>query len=343
MFVDTSEFERLIKAASKVVLIGHFNPDGDSVGSVVAAAHYFASRGLSPVILLPSAYPDSMEFLNPEEFPIRVVEEDVEGARAAVAAADLVVCLDFNRLSRSEYLEDAILGATGRKVLIDHHLNPERECFDLVFSCIEVSSACELLFWVIMNLPDIGGDVQRLPMKCAEAIYVGMMTDTNNFSNSVVPSTFEMAARLIARGIDKDDLQERILHCYSIPRTRLMGHLVKDNLRIVGDYAAYMTLSNEEKDFYEFKPGDSEGFVNIPLSISSVKVSALFTENFDGKYIRVSLRSKGEVDVNSFAKRYFNGGGHRNASGGRLYMPIGEVPAYFERSLAEWLDEIKFS
>lgn len=343
MTLDTSEFENILSASSNVAVIGHFNPDGDSVGSVVGASHFLASRGLHPTIILPSSYPDSMEFLNPAEYPIMVVEKNPDKAKAAVVAADLIICLDFSRLSRTEYLEETVRASKARKVLIDHHINPDRDSFDLVFSCMEVSSACELLFWVLMNLKDVAGDVNRLPLKCAEALYVGMMTDTNNFSNSVVPSTFEMAARLIARGVDKDDLQEKILHCYSISRIRLMGYLVKDKMRIVGDCAAYMTLSNAEKEEYRFKQGDSEGFVNIPLSISSIRISALFTENYDGRYVRVSLRSKGAVDVNTFAKLYFNGGGHHNAAGGRLYMPIEEVPAYFEKSLASWLDEIKFS
>jgi phosphoesterase RecJ-like protein len=193
-------------------------------------------------------------------------------------------------------------------------------------------------------MPDVAGDPGRIPLPCAESLYVGMMTDTNNFSNSVFPGTFEMASKLIARGVDTDGLQDKVLNCYSESRTRLMGHMIQDKMVVLPQYgAAYMLLSNREKDLYDFKPGDSEGFVNLPLAIRDVQVSALFTENFDGRYIRVSLRSKSPVNVNSLAVRFFNGGGHRNASGGRLYMPLEEVPACFEKALAAWTDEEKFS
>jgi len=346
MTIDTSILESLLSESRDIVLVGHFNPDGDAVGSVTAAYHYLKARGKHPHIILPSPYPESMAFLEPEDPQERMVicEKEPDRARRLVADADMVICLDLNRLSRTEYLEQDILKAKARKVLIDHHIAAELERFDLCFSTIEVSSTCELLFWILMALPDIGGDPARIPLRCAESIYVGMMTDTNNFSNSVFPGTFEMASHLIARGVDKDALQEKVLSCYSVSRTRLMGHMVKDKMKVLPrHHAAYMLLSNKEKDRYHFKPGDSEGFVNLPLAIDSVRVSALFTQNFDGEYIRVSLRSKGNIDVNRFASRFFNGGGHRNAAGGRLYIPLEEVPAYFEQALEKWPEEEKFS
>ena len=345
MQIDISSLEPLLRQADKVVLVGHFNPDGDALGSVTAAYHYLKGRGKHPRIILPSPYPDNMAFLEPDDPQDRMMicENDLEAARRAVAEADTLICLDLNRLARTEYLENDILSAPGRKILIDHHIPAELDRFDLAISTVAVSSTCELLFWILMALPDIAGDARRIGLRCAESLYVGMMTDTNNFSNSVLPGTFEMASKLIGVGVDKDGLQEKVLSCYSVSRTRLMGHMVKDKMKVLPAYrTAYMLLSNKEKDRYHFKPGDSEGFVNLPLAISSVQVSALFTENFDSQYVRVSLRSKGQIDVNRFASRFFNGGGHRNAAGGRLYMPLEEVPAYFEQSLAVWAQEEKF-
>ena len=346
MKIDTTTLEACLSQARDIVLIGHFNPDGDAVGSVTAAWHYLKARGKQAHMILPSPYPESMAFLEPaaEEDHIVICERDPETARRLVAGADLIICLDLNRLAHTEYLEEDILASQARKVLIDHHIAAESERFDTVLSTIDVSSTCELLFWIILARPDITGDPSRIGLRCAESLYVGMMTDTNNFSNSVFPDTFEMAARLIARGVDKNGLQEKVLSCYSVSRTRLMGHMVKDKMKVLDKYhAAYMTLSNKEKERYHFKPGDSEGFVNLPLAISSVQVSALFTENIDGQYIRISLRSKGRINVNRFANRFFNGGGHHNAAGGRLYIPLEEVPAYFENALAAWPNEEKFS
>ena len=346
MQIDISGLEAILKDASDIVLIGHFNPDGDALGSVTAAYHYLKARGKHPRMIIPSPYPENMSFLEPDDPRDRMVicENDMETARRLVAEADAIICLDLNRLSRTEYLEQDILDSKAAKVLVDHHIKAEHERFDLAIATVDVSSTCELLFSIIMAMPDVAGDVSRIGLRCAESLYVGMMTDTNNFSNSVYPGTFEMASKLIARGVDKDSLQEKVLSCYSVSRTRLMGHLIKDKMTILPQFgAAYMILTNEEKNQYDFQAGDSEGFVNIPLTISSVKVSAFFTENYDGNYIRVSLRSKGEINVNRLAVNHFNGGGHRNASGGRLYIPVDEIPAYFENALKLWAEEEKFS
>ena len=344
MSIDTVQLEVLLSEARDIVLIGHLNPDGDAIGSVTAAWHYLHSRGKLPHIILPSPYPENMSFLEPDEEKILICERNMEEARRLVAGADLLICLDLNRLARTEYLEEDILASPAKKILVDHHIAAELDRFDLAFSTIDVSSTCELLYWILLSTSDIAGDPQRIPLRCAESLYVGMMTDTNNFSNSVFPGTFEMASKLIARGVDKDDLQEKVLSCYSVSRTRLMGHMIKDKMVVLPrHHAAYMLLSNKERERYHFLPGDSEGFVNLPLAIASVQISALFTENVDGKYIRVSLRSNSRINVNRLAVRFFNGGGHRNASGGRLYIPLDEVPAYFEKVLDAYSDEEKFS
>lgn len=346
MTPDTSKLEAFLSHTDDIVLIGHFNPDGDSLGSVTAAYHYLKGRGKRARIIIPSPYPDNMSFLEPSDPADRMVicEKSMDEARRLVAGAGLIICLDLNCLSRTEYLEEDILAAHAPKVLIDHHIAAELDRFDLAYSTTEVSSTCELLFRILLAMPDVAGDLQRLSLRCAESLYVGMMTDTNNFSNSVFPGTFDMASRLIARGVDKDDLQDRVLNCYSVSRTRLMGHMVKDKMKVLPEYrTAYMVLTRKEKQSYNFQAGDSEGFVNLPLAISGVDVSAFFAENDEGSYVRVSLRSKGDIDVNRFAIKFFNGGGHRNASGGRLYMPVEEVPAYFEQALAAWMEEEKFS
>ncbi len=344
MPIDIEQLESFLAHTRQAVLVGHFNPDGDAVGSVTAFWHYLNRRGVPARIILPSPHPDNLAFLEPEEEKILICEQNPEEARRLVAEADLLVCLDLNRLSRTEYLEEDILASRAQKVLIDHHIAVELDRFDLVYTTVDVSSTCELLYKILLAMPDIAGDPERIPLRCAESIYVGMTTDTNNFSNSVFPGTFEMASKLIARGVDKDGLQEKVLSCFTVSRTRLMGHLLKDKMVILPQHAAaYMLLTNEEKGQYDFKPGDSEGFVNLPLAIEAIQISALFTENFDGKYVRVSLRSKNAVNVNKLAVRFFNGGGHRNASGGRLYMPVESIPAYFEQALDAYTDEEKFS
>lgn len=339
--IEISELDSTIKRCKNGVIIGHFNPDGDAVGSITAMYHYLKSQNIEAKIVLPNDYPAYLEFMNPEESPIQVFFHHRESVKEIIEQADTLFCIDFNKLSRTEWLAEIIGNSSATKVLIDHHPYPEKESFNLIFSKTDISSACELLFWILMNMPNISGDPKKLPAKCADSLYTGMMTDTNNFSNSLFPSTLEMASLLIERGVDREMLYDNVFNFYSEQRMNLMGHLLKDCLKVLPEEgAAYLLLSSEDKEKYNFSPGDSEGFVNLPLSIKGVRASAIFSENAKGDlpHIRVSLRSKGDfLDVNDFSSKYFNGGGHKNASGGRLYIPWSEVGTYFEKSLKEYL------
>ena len=337
MRYDVSAFDRMISRAERIAVFSHLNPDGDAVGSLCACCTYLAARGKDFTPILPNAVPDFLKFLSAGGRQIVICEEDPRRAKDLAAAADLLICLDVSSPSRTEYLAEAIISSGAAKILIDHHIDPQSGIFDLVYSEPEISSTCELLFWLLMEMPDVAGDVNRLTMPCAEALYTGMMTDTNNFSNSVVPSTFEMAARLIARGVDKIGLQYKVLNSYNMSRLRLLGRLVNDCMHVFPQHGATcMLLSEEDKSRLNFRPGDTEGFVNIPLQVADVRISGIFTEDKEGGYVRVSLRSKRGTDVNTLARRFFNGGGHENAAGGRIYMPLKEVPAYFLSALDQY-------
>lgn len=338
MKVDARPFEALLAKAGKVAVISHVNPDGDAIGSATALFHHLTKMGLDARVILPSDYQYNLGFLDPKgDKSIVVGQNDPALAAEVISAADLLICIDLNNLDRTACLKDLILASEAPRILIDHHLYPVRESFDLVYSDIDVSSACELLFWLMMNMESVGGDVSRIGMKTARSLYAGMMTDTNNFSNSVFPTTFEMASKLIARGIDKTAIQDKVLNSYASNRIKLMGWMLHDRLTFIpGCRAAYMVLDNKTKERYSYRPGDSEGFVNIPLAVKNVKLSALFTEDDSGEFVRCSFRSKGDIDVNALCKSYFNGGGHKNASGGRLYIPVEDVPAYLEEALKKF-------
>lgn len=330
-------FEKIVSAARNAVVVSHFSPDGDAVGSTMALSLYLSSRGIDVTPVLPSIYPGNLSYIVPETMPCLIFEQDKERALDAIRRADVIFCMDVSSLSRTEYLEEAIASSKAVRMLIDHHEAQERKPFDEVVATTQVSSTCELLFWMLMQMKDVAGDASKLSAECRDALYSGMMTDTNNFSNSVFPSTFEMGARMIAAGVDKIRLQERVFWSNSENRIKLQGYLLKDKLAFVpqsnrGFKAAYMVLTQAEKDSFNYQPGDSEGFVNIPLSVEGVGISALFTETTTG-YIRVSLRSRVDIDVNTFARAFFNGGGHKNAAGGRLYITPDEVPAYFLNAL----------
>lgn len=333
--INEDKLHSLICSAGSIVIFGHENPDGDSIGSALGMYHYLTGIGKSSHIVIASRLPDNFDFLIPSG-AASYYNEDALACEQAIAAADLLIYLDMNGVDRSgavsKVVESSAAGVS--KVLIDHHLNPKTESFDVVISDTEVSSACELLYNVLLRQPGVEGDIQKLSLECVSAIMVGILTDTNNFANSVFPSTYLAVSALQKRGVDRDFLYDAVFRSFSRSRMRLMGYMLKDNMRFVSPCVAYFTLSMAEKDAYGFVRGDSEGFVNLPLSIKDIQMTALFTE--DVGFIKVSLRSKGNINVSDFAHRYCNGGGHKNASGGRLYMPLAQVPDYFESKVKEF-------
>ena len=330
-------FERMTGEAERICIVTHMKPDGDAMGSSIALYHYLRSLGKSPKIILNDPYPSYLSFLVSEDMSddIIIFEDRPAEACAAIKESDLAICLDFNAFHRTDGLEKPLAEAKGRKILIDHHLNPARELFDLSFSETEVSSASELVYHVLMHTSAVKGDASRLGKECAEAIMTGMTTDTNNFANSVFPSTLQMASGLLAAGVDREMILDRVYNQYGENRLRLMGHMMKDLLRITSDGVAYIVLDRKTMNRYDIAEGDTEGFVNMPLSIAQVRMSILVKEDEDR--VRVSIRSKKGTSANRCARRFFNGGGHENAAGGRLYIPadiegIEEAGDYIERN-----------
>lgn len=316
---DISEFDSLTGNASRMTIAVHTHPDGDAIGSGTAMLTYLTDMlGKDAVMIVPDSIPDSISFITEGVEPERILTFDKETVESTerIAASDLLICLDCNSFSRTAGMESVLRGAKARKILIDHHLNPETESFDMVFSQTGISSASELLFWILMETRRIHGDASALPSRCASALLTGMTTDTNNFSNSVFPSTLEMASRLIGAGVDRDAILSRLYNNYRENRLRLMGYLMSEKLSITSYGVAYIIMDKETQDRFDFQKGESEGFVNIPLSVAKVRMSMFLTEE-DGLF-KVSIRSKKGISANDCARRYFNGGGHEQAAGGKL-------------------------
>lgn len=329
------ELERLLNEGKKTAIISHFNPDGDAIGSSVGMQRFLSSRGIEATVVIPSRMPAFLDFLDPSG---RIVfyTNDKERATAAIENAELIICLDFNRPDRTEWLAGPLSSSPAVKVLIDHHLNPDRSCFDLIISDPSASSTCELLYRTLMSFPSIAGDPGKLDLPTLTAITTGILTDTNNFNNSITPDTFLAASDMLRHGVDFDTINNLVFKRYSESRMRLMGHLLTNSMTIDRKLgSSIMTITLEDRKKFNFADGDSEGFVNLPLMIHDVEVSALFSETEE--YIRVSLRSKGGISVNALSNAYFNGGGHERAAGGRLYMPIEDVRDYFLKSMEQFL------
>ena len=330
-------FMSLIGKAEKVAIVSHMKPDGDAIGSTTGMYHFLGLCGkVNRKIVLPHRAPGYLNFLFDKGVikDTAIYELKPRVAAKALKESDLIICMDFNAFHRTDCLEGFLKESKAPKVLIDHHLNPDRECFDLVFSETEISSAAELTYQILMHTPVIDGDAGRLPEKSALALMTGMTTDTNNFANSVFPSTLRMASELIEAGVDRAMIISNLYNQYRETRMRLMGLVLKDLMKITKDGVAYIVLDRNVQKEYRIEDGDTEGFVNLPLSIAKVKMSLLLKE--DGDKVRVSIRSKKGISANRCSQLHFNGGGHENAAGGRLFIPkdikkIEDAAAYIEK------------
>ena len=333
----TNRLAEFISNAKKITIVTHMKPDGDAMGSSLGMYRFIKEFADCEVrITLNDRFPANLAFMvdQRENEDLLVYSENSDATENHIKDSDLIICLDFNAFHRTDKLENILQEAKGTKILIDHHLSPDAQSFDLIFSVQDISSASELLYHILKAMPQCNGNAAKLPLKAAEAMMTGMTTDTNNFNNSVYPSTFTMASELIAIGVDRDRILFNIYNQFGENRLRLLGTMLKDLLTITPDGVAYMVLDAETLKKYQIDEGDTEGFVNMPLSIRDVRMSLLLKE--DGDRVRVSIRSKKGTSANKCSRLHFNGGGHENAAGGRLNIPndiknISEAGAYIER------------
>ena len=328
----------LIDGAHKVTVLSHMHPDGDALGSSAGMGAYLAlSLKKDTACILPDTPADNISFIIPDNVPYIFADTAREAAEERILGSDLLIIVDLNRPSRTEPLEACLRQASATKVLIDHHLGPEEEAFDLIFSTPDVSSASELVYWMLKSL---SGGTENIPAEARNALCAGMTTDTNNFSNSVFPSTFTMSSELIASGTDRNAIISQIYNQYRENRIRLMGWMQSREMKIMDNGSARMILTKELQQQFDYREGETEGLVNVPLAIGKVRLSILLTEHADR--MRVSIRSKEGTSARELAMRYFNGGGHENASGGQLFFGV-DIPdasaadEYVEKALKEYL------
>ncbi len=322
------------KEKKRIVVLSHTNPDGDAIGSSVAWAEALRREGHTVECIVPNRYPYYLSFMSGAD-KVLIYNQDEAKANEVIAEAEIFCCLDFHSISRLDQLGEAVERNTkATRVLIDHHLNPTEQ-FDVMFSHPESSSASYLVYCIIAAL---WGE-KSISREQAEVLYVGMMTDTGNFSFSfLTPDLFRAVAVLAETGIDIPQIYNNVYNSFTEGRARLFGYVINRKMRTMRKgTVACMSLTEEEMRRFWFQQGDSEGFVNYPLTIKKMKMSAIFIEHHD--FIRVSLRSRGKVDVNVFAARYFNGGGHKNAAGGKSFVSMEETLRQFEKAVEEYAAE----
>jgi phosphoesterase RecJ-like protein len=327
---EIQKVKKYIEKGDKFVIITHITPDGDALGSSLGLYHFLNEFGKDNVsVVVPNHFPSFYKWM-PGAEDIVIHERYPDFSEQLIQAADVIFCLDFNEPKRIDKLASTVVAADGRKVMIDHHPAPSDFC-RVVMSYPEVSSTSELIFRFICRM----GMYELINKKAAECIYTGMMTDTGSFTyNSNHPEIYTIISELIKKGIDKDLIYRRVNQVYSESRLRLMGFSLYEKMRIFPEkHAALITLSQEELRRFRYVTGDTEGFVNLPLSIDGIQFSVFIREDKD--YIKVSLRSVGDFPCNEFASRYFNGGGHKNASGGEYFGSSEDAVKAFEEGLNE--------
>lgn len=333
---QTESLQRLLeRPGQRIVVVSHTNPDGDAVGSSLAWSAVLERMGHSVTCVVPNRYPYFLDWMTGIGDIVTFKTDEKGIAASAIAEADMIFCLDFNAISRLEILSDTIASnTTAKRVLIDHHLSPDPN-FDLMFSYPDSSSTCYVVYELIEKM----FGTQIITPGMAEALYVGMMTDTGNFSFSfLTPALYRAVAVLAETGIDIPRIHNNVYNAYTEGRARLFGYAIDRKMKLLEEgTVAYMSLLESEMRRFQFQQGDSEGFVNYALTIKKVKMSAMFLAH--RKFIRVSLRSRGDVDVNLFARKYFNGGGHRNAAGGKSFVSMDETIAHYVKSVREFAEE----
>ena len=326
----------LIKESETIVCVCHQSPDGDALGACMGMAQYIKEVHAKEVqIFVPDQYPDYLSWLPNSEKLIRY-DKHKEGCDWTLQHCDLIFCLDFNTPSRTDEMQAALETSPAHKVLIDHHLDPDIEA-DIIVSEPKASSTCELVFRVVWQL----GGFEQLSKHFAVPIYCGMMTDTGAFTyNSDSCDIFFIISQLLTKHINKDKIYRNVYHNFSENRLRLMGYVMYQKLVVNAPcHASYFTLTRQDLKRFHFVKGDAEGLVNMPLQIKGHKLSISLREDTEKEnLVWVSLRSVDQFPCNKMAEQFFNGGGHLNASGGRLNCSIDEAVKIAEQAIEAYKD-----
>lgn len=324
----------IIDSKQKFVVTAHKSPDGDAIGSTLSMYQYLKKLGKEVTVVLNDAPGDNLSFI-PGFGEVVIFDNQNDGsvsqrdeAIRLIKEAEAFIFVDFNTPTRIGDMKDIIYDNPAPKILLDHHLAPTIEDFDVCISFPEMCSACEVVYHFILE----SGNDSLIDKQLASTIYCGMMTDTGWFTyNSSRPEIFLIVSRLLQENIDKESFhRESILELER--RSRLKGYVLQNKVQYLYEHkAAYFSLSKAEMKRFNHQKGDSEGFVNMPLDIKGIQVSAFFRE--EKNIIKISLRSKGDYPVNLIAEKFFNGGGHKNASGGEFFGSLQQAETLFLRAL----------
>jgi bifunctional oligoribonuclease and PAP phosphatase NrnA len=319
----------LLQVPKKIFITTHHKPDGDAIGSMLGLYHYLVKKGHSVSPVSPGEIPQFLEWIPGVEHMLNY-ELQQKQALQALHDAELIFCVDFNDFSRTKHLASALAAATQPTILIDHHMLPA-DVWHYGTSIPEKSSTCEMIYDFICEY----GDAELIDATIAECLYTGVMTDTGSFRFPITTaSVHNMVAALKLTGLDHSKIHEYVNDSWSESRMRFLGHVLSEKMEIFPQLnSGLITLSRKDMMMFNIQSGDTEGLVNYPLSIAGIRFATLITERNDE--VKLSFRSKGDFDVNAFARQYFEGGGHFNASGGRAKTSFKETIVFFKKILSD--------
>lgn len=329
------ELKKLLSQPKRIVILPHRNPDGDAIGSTLAMSHYLSKLGHECEIVAPNDFPKFLKWMDGAR-KITIAEYNPKKGRAIVENAELIFILDFNNLSRIDELGNWVRKSKVPKVMIDHHQEPDQ--FDFMYSDVTIPATCQMVY----NFMDAMGDLDLLDKTISECIYTGIMTDTGNFRfRNTSASTHRVVAHLLEKGIEIDQINNNVYDTQSPGRLKLLGLALESMKTFPESRTAFMYLTRKQQLEYSSQKGDTEGFVNYGLGINNFVFSVIFIEDQQHDFIKISFRSKGNFNVNEFAREHFNGGGHINAAGGRSDDAMEQTLTKFQNLLEQYKDRLQ--
>lgn len=328
-------FKAFMGQTRQVVIITHHKPDADALGSSLGLAGYLKKKGHSVAVVTPSDYPEFLHWMPGNDEVLAFDKTNQKQITDRINQAEIIFCLDFSALKRVQDLTEVLRNAPGKKVMIDHHLEPE-DFAEFVKWDVQSASTAQLIYKLIREL----GDESLIDANIADCLYAGLMTDTGSFRHSNTHhEEFAVAGELVRLGADPSKVSKLIYDTNTLERLRLMGFVLSEKLKVLSEYrTAYMTLSADELKRLGSQTGDTEGLVNYGLSIKGIRLSVMIHERKDS--VKLSLRSLGEFSVNEMARKHFEGGGHRNASGGSSSLSLDQTLQRFLSILPEYKEQL---
>lgn len=331
MIIPVTAIKSLLDKSQRIVITSHQNPDGDAVGSALGWYHVLRNEKYKVSVILPDRFPDFLKWIPGSEH-ITFYDTDADQAQLLMEQADLVFCLDYNHINRTGELQGLLASCKAEKILIDHHPEPDSD-FAVSYSDTTASSTAQMVV-ELTNALNFEGSIN---LDAALCLYSGILTDTGSFRfSSTSAKTHLIAAQLIDVGIDGSLVHSKIFDTNSEDRLKLTGFALSEKMTVLKNLkTAYFVLTKEELQRYNYKKGDTEGLVNYGLAIEGIEVSVIFMEHETD--VRMSFRSFGNIPINNLAKKYFNGGGHKNAAGGRSTDSLTEILQLFNQVLPEFM------